>query len=44
LWTYGLLDQLADLADPAKDDEGMTLSLNRAPTRASHARKLKNDF
>jgi transcriptional regulator with XRE-family HTH domain len=44
LWAYGLLDQFADVADPAKDDEGVALSLNRSPARASHPRKLKNDF
>jgi transcriptional regulator with XRE-family HTH domain len=44
LWAYGLVDQLDNLADPARDGEGMTLALNRAPTRASHGRKLSNDF
>lgn len=44
LWAYGLIDQLADLATPDKDEEGKTLSLNREPSRASHRRKLDNDF
>src|SRR6266852_4538790 len=40
LWAYGLIDQLADLADPAKDEEGMRLSLSSEPTRARHRRIL----
>ncbi|MGC2224354.1 MAG: helix-turn-helix transcriptional regulator [Methylocella sp.] len=44
LWAYGLIDRLADLADPRKDEEGMTLSLSREPARARHRRKLNNDF
>src|SRR5712692_8400014 len=31
LWAYGLIDRLADLADPDKDEEGMRLSLSRQP-------------
>lgn len=42
LWAYGLVDQLADLADPNKDEEGRTLSQLRQ--RARHGRKLDNDF
>jgi transcriptional regulator with XRE-family HTH domain len=44
LWAYGLVGQIDDLADTARDSEGTTLSLNRAPTRASRGRKLSNDF
>jgi DNA-binding XRE family transcriptional regulator len=44
LWAYGLIDQVAELASLAKDAEGTTLSINRAPSRASHSRKLSNDF
>src|ERR1700724_573414 len=39
LWAYGLIDRLADLADPSTDEEGMTLSLSREPARARHRRK-----
>src|SRR5271154_1138263 len=44
LWAYGLIDQLTDLADPARDEEGSTLALDRERTRATHRRKLDNDF
>src|ERR1700693_4316066 len=43
LWAYGLIDQLTDLADPNKDEEGTRLSLSRQPARARHRRKLNND-
>src|SRR5271166_956365 len=36
LWAYGLIDRLADLADPSKDEEGARRSLNREPVRARH--------
>jgi len=42
LWAYGLIDRLADLADPGKDEEGTRLSPSRE--RARHRRKLDNDF
>ena len=44
LWAYGLIDRLADLADPSKDEEGTRLSLSREPARARHRRTLSNDF
>jgi len=44
LWAYGLLDQLADAADPRTDEEGVRLALAREPRRARHRRKLGNDF
>jgi DNA-binding XRE family transcriptional regulator len=44
LWAYGLVDRLADLADPSKDEEGTRLALMREPARARHRRKLSNDF
>jgi transcriptional regulator with XRE-family HTH domain len=44
LWAYGLVDRLADLADPHKDEEGTRLSLSREPARARHHRRLDNDF
>src|ERR1700722_1516314 len=36
LWAYGLIDRLADLADPVKDEEGTTLAMSREPVRARH--------
>jgi len=45
LWAYGLVDRLAELADPSKDEEGMRLALAREPTRARHSTgKLSNEF
>lgn len=44
LWAYGLIDQLADLAAPDRDEEGTALSLNRGRSRARHPRDLNNDF
>ena len=44
LWTYGLIDRLADLADPSKDEEGSRLALAPAPARARHRQKLSNEF
>ena len=44
LWAYGLVDQLAQVADPGGDEEGTRLSLSRAPARARHRRTLSNDF
>src|SRR6266852_2028800 len=39
LWTYGLIDGLANLADPSNDEEGARLALMREPTRARHRRR-----
>src|SRR5260370_32400159 len=36
LWAYGLIDRLADLADPATDEEGTPLARRRRPVRARH--------
>jgi transcriptional regulator with XRE-family HTH domain len=45
LWAYGLIDRLAELADPGKDEEGTRLALAREPARARHSSgKLSNDF
>ena len=44
LWTYGLIDRLADVADPKEDEEGTRLALARAPARAGHRRRLNNEF
>jgi DNA-binding XRE family transcriptional regulator len=44
LWTYGLIDQLAGLADPDRDEEGAALALNAGRLRARHRRRLNNDF
>ena len=44
LWAVDLLAQLDDVADPAKDKEGMALSLVKGRERAHPAGDLDNDF
>ena len=44
LWTYALLDQFAELADPAKDSEGLALSLANQRSHARRVEALDNDF
>jgi DNA-binding XRE family transcriptional regulator len=44
LWAYGLIDGLAAVADPNKDEEGARLLLSRQPARARHRREFNNDF
>jgi transcriptional regulator with XRE-family HTH domain len=44
LWAFDLLDQLNEVADPAKDPEGQTLALSRERSRARPKEDLGNDF
>ena len=44
LWTYDLLDQIRDTADPALDIEGLNLSLSKERARARVTGKLDNEF
>lgn len=44
LWAVGLLPQMEDVADPAKDKEGMALSLAKGRERARASGELDNDF
>jgi|688.fasta_scaffold2265075_1 transcriptional regulator with XRE-family HTH domain len=47
LWAYGLLDHLADVADPARDVEGQRLALSREKKRARLGKAgggIDNDF
>lgn len=44
LWALGLVDQMADLADPAADREGLALAMGREPRRARPKETLDNDF
>ena len=48
LWALDLLDQIADVAAPEKDDEGQTLALSRERARARPTvgtkTRLDNDF
>lgn len=44
LWALDLLNQMEDVADPAKDEEGQRLALSREPSRARHSKEEDNDF
>ena len=44
LWALGLLDQMNELADPDRDEEGKILESARSPKRAPRRRALDNDF
>jgi transcriptional regulator with XRE-family HTH domain len=44
LWALGLLEQMSDLADPDRDEEGKALESARSPRQAPRRRVLDNDF
>ncbi|GMQ76235.1 MAG: hypothetical protein BMS9Abin01_1503 [Gammaproteobacteria bacterium] len=44
LWACDLLDQMNDIADPALDEEGLSLSLSKDRARARAKEGLDNDF
>ncbi|WP_297374727.1 helix-turn-helix transcriptional regulator [Acidiferrobacter sp.] len=44
LWAYDLLRPFADLADPARDDEGLALDPRSGRARARSGGGLDNDF
>ncbi|MCU7917979.1 MAG: helix-turn-helix transcriptional regulator [Candidatus Thiodiazotropha sp. (ex Epidulcina cf. delphinae)] len=44
LWAYGLLEPFSELADPAADEEGLTLELKNGRVRARPRTELDNDF
>jgi transcriptional regulator with XRE-family HTH domain len=44
LWALGLLDQLEEVADPDRDEEGKILERSRAPRTARSRKTLDNDF
>lgn len=44
LWALGLIDQLAEVAAPQRDDEGQALALAREGVRARRQTGLGNDF
>ena len=44
LWALDLLDQVADVAAPERDEEGQTLALARERGRARPKGELNNDF
>lgn len=44
LWVFGLLDQVREIADPDRDEEGKVLEHAHRPKRARSARSLSDDF
>jgi transcriptional regulator with XRE-family HTH domain len=44
LWALGLLDQMEEVADPDRDEEGKILERSRAPKTARTRKALDNDF
>jgi len=44
LWAYDLLGPLDDLANAAKDEQGLTLASAKEKTRARKSAGLSNDF
>jgi transcriptional regulator with XRE-family HTH domain len=44
LWSYDLLGPMNDLANPALDEEGLSLSLSKDRSRARAKGGLDNDF
>lgn len=44
LWTYGLLDQMDTVADPARDEAGQMLASADERSRAREKGKLDDDF
>ncbi len=44
LWTFDLINQMNDVADPAKDKEGQTLGLSRERSRVRQSGDIDNDF
>jgi transcriptional regulator with XRE-family HTH domain len=44
LWLYDLLQSFEDLADPQKDEEGISLQSAKVRARARKSGGLENDF
>jgi transcriptional regulator with XRE-family HTH domain len=44
LWLYDLLEPFDDLANPAKDREGLTLELAKMPARVRKTKGLDREF
>jgi len=44
LWAYDLLDQMDEVADPALDEEGFSLSMTKERARSRAKEGLDNDF
>ena len=44
LWAYDLLGPISALADPARDEEGLSLELSSGRVRARATEELESDF
>lgn len=44
LWAYDLLGPMSALADPARDEEGLSLDLSSGRVRARYKEELDSDF
>jgi len=44
LWLYDQLDQLYEVADPARDKEGLSLGAAKERRRARKGKGINNDF
>lgn len=44
LWSYDLIDPMDALADPAKDEAGLTQSMKRERARTNKSGELDRDF
>lgn len=44
LWAYDLLDQLSEVADPARDSQGLALELASEKSRVRRREAMSNDF
>ena len=44
LWLFDLLQSFEELADPAKDAEGLALAMTKEPMRVRKGKGLENDF
>lgn len=44
LWIYDLLSPLNDIANPARDEQGLRMVARKEKTRARKSAELDNDF
>lgn len=44
LWAYDLLGPMSELADPARDEEGLALELSSGRVRARATEEIDSDF
>lgn len=44
MWVFGMVDQVAELADPGRDSEGLALANHRERRHSGASRGLSDDF